>query len=372
MQAYKHINKNKGNKELVIFHAASAGEFEQLKPILSKVNRDKYYILQTFFSPTVYNAEYQNSLFDSCCYHPFDLPFSALIFFYHFKPKKYIITRHDLWPHHIIISSLLQIQSILINANLYDESKRLNGKSVYFHKFIFNKFEKILVGSNRIAKLFISLIDENKIVITGDSRFDQVEERKKHNRLTTFNDWDPDKTIMFASIDESDISIIDDAFLKHKWSDEKLIIVPHEINNSIMNSIKKILTKNNMTFSLYSNSNTKSKCCIVDCVGILADLYKFSSISYIGGGFSAGVHSVIEPAVYANAVIHGPNIKILDEAIDMKQKKISTMIENGNQLSDALHLIQNKEALKLNQQIIKNYMGKKGNSSEKILNEIFN
>ena len=118
MQAYKHINKNKGNKELIIFHAASAGEFEQLKPILSKVNRDKYYILQTFFSPTVYNAEHQNSLFDSCCYHPFDLPFSALIFFYHFKPKKYIITRHDLWPHHIIISNLLQIQSILINANL--------------------------------------------------------------------------------------------------------------------------------------------------------------------------------------------------------------------------------------------------------------
>ena len=333
MQAYKHINKNKGNKELIIFHAASAGEFEQLKPILSKVNRDKYYILQTFFSPTVYNAEHQNSLFDSCCYHPFDLPFSALIFFYHFKPKKYIITRHDLWPHHIIISSLLQIQSILINANLYDESKRLNGKSVYFHKFIFNKFEKILVGSNRIAKLFISLIDEDKIVITGDSRFDQVEERKNHNKLTT---------------------------------------VPHEINNSIMNSIKKILTKNNMTFSLYSDSNTKSKCCIVDCVGILADLYKFSSSSYIGGGFSAGVHSVIEPAVYANAVIHGPNIKILDEAIDMKQKKISTIIEDGNQLSDALHLIQNKEALKLNQQIIKNYMGKKENSSEKIIHEIFN
>ena len=32
--AYNEIKKNKGQKELLIFHAASAGEFEQLKPIL--------------------------------------------------------------------------------------------------------------------------------------------------------------------------------------------------------------------------------------------------------------------------------------------------------------------------------------------------
>ena len=53
---------------------------------------------------------------------------------------------------------------------------------------------------------------------------------------------------------------------------------------------------------------------IVDIVGILADLYKYSSVAYIGGGFSRGVHSVIEPAVYNNFIGFGPNIEMLDEA----------------------------------------------------------
>ena len=36
-------------KKVVIFHAASAGEYEQLKPILNRINRDKIFILLTFF-----------------------------------------------------------------------------------------------------------------------------------------------------------------------------------------------------------------------------------------------------------------------------------------------------------------------------------
>ena len=58
--AYNEVKKNKGDKELLIFHAASAGEFEQLKPILIRIDRKKYFVLQTFFSPTIYNKENNN------------------------------------------------------------------------------------------------------------------------------------------------------------------------------------------------------------------------------------------------------------------------------------------------------------------------
>ncbi|MDB4859886.1 3-deoxy-D-manno-octulosonic acid transferase, partial [Candidatus Marinimicrobia bacterium] len=49
LQVLKNIDYS---KKLLIFHAASAGEFEQLKPLLKKINRNKYFILQTFTSPT--------------------------------------------------------------------------------------------------------------------------------------------------------------------------------------------------------------------------------------------------------------------------------------------------------------------------------
>ena len=58
-----------------MFHAASAGEYEQIKPILRGINRSEFFIIQTFTSPTIYNVEsvYGEDLYDIKCYHPFDI-----------------------------------------------------------------------------------------------------------------------------------------------------------------------------------------------------------------------------------------------------------------------------------------------------------
>ena len=59
----KQIN----NKKILLFHAASSGEFEQIKPILRKLNKNKFFIVQSFTSSTIYHEEKNNNLFDSCC-----------------------------------------------------------------------------------------------------------------------------------------------------------------------------------------------------------------------------------------------------------------------------------------------------------------
>ena len=54
-------------------------------------------------------------------------------------------------------------------------------------------------------------------------------------------------------------------------------------------------------------------------VGILAKVYSYANISYVGGGFSKyGLHSVIEPAVFGIPVIFGPNLDKSPEAQEMK------------------------------------------------------
>ena len=63
-KAKKYMDENSSGKDIIIMHAASAGEFEQLKPLLRKINKDKYFIIQTFLSPTIYEAESENPLFD--------------------------------------------------------------------------------------------------------------------------------------------------------------------------------------------------------------------------------------------------------------------------------------------------------------------
>ena len=53
-EVYYKLNKN--SKTVILFHAASAGEFEQLKPILIRLDREKFFIVQSFTSSTIYNS----------------------------------------------------------------------------------------------------------------------------------------------------------------------------------------------------------------------------------------------------------------------------------------------------------------------------
>ncbi len=47
---------------------------------------------------------------------------------------------------------------------------------------------------------------------------------------------------------------------------------------------------------------------VVDRVGILADLYALADVAFVGGGFHrAGLHSVLEPAVFGAPVTVGPH-----------------------------------------------------------------
>jgi 3-deoxy-D-manno-octulosonic-acid transferase len=46
---------------------------------------------------------------------------------------------------------------------------------------------------------------------------------------------------------------------------------------------------------------------VVDRVGVLWELYALATAAYVGGGFhAAGLHSVIEPAVFGAPVLFGP------------------------------------------------------------------
>ena len=145
----KKWKEQKNGKIVVLFHAASAGEFEQLKPILKKMDRKRFFIIQSFFSPTVFNIEKNTPLADTTCYHPFDFPWSAWRFFKRMNIQYYITSRNDIWPSHLYIANRMKIHSALINANLYRKS---HYKFYFFRMFyqkVFNQFDLILTGSDR-------------------------------------------------------------------------------------------------------------------------------------------------------------------------------------------------------------------------------
>ena len=371
------IHKIDRKKKLLIFHAASAGEFEQLKPILKKINRNQYYVLQTFTSPTIYEKQKQNELFDESCYHPYDFIWKSYYFFKELKPYKYIITRHDIWPNHILVCKLLKIPIYYINANIHKNSIWLKPIIKSLSKFIFPYIDYLFVPSERIQQNIIML--NPNIIITGDSRFDRILERKEQNIKPLLPaKYHKTKNIIFGSYDQIDQKIILSALSKSFPSgDEDLIqksisifLVPHEIDNRYIKSLRMKLQKMNFNVSLYSNINPKFNVVLVDVVGILADLYKVNSLAYVGGGFTRGVHSVIEPAVYNCLVSFGPNYEMLDEANYMSQNKLSININNQSSLIKFIQLLDNGKKY---QNIIKKippFIKSQSGASNKIVKEL--
>ena len=118
-----------------------------------------------------------------------------------------------------------------------------------------------------------------------------------------------------------------------------------------------------MTYVINNNCNV----IIVDIVGILADLYKYCHIAYIGGGFTRGVHSVIEPAIYGCLIGYGPNYKMLDEAVYMKENNLSISIKNNNNLDEFINLVSDKDAHSKSKKLLDQFVNTYAGSTNKII-----
>ena len=87
----------------------------------------------------IYTKEKTSSLCDITCYHPFDLPWLSFYFFTTLKPHKYIITRHDIWPGHIMTAKILKISIYYINANIHKNSLWYKKSLRFFVRYFFKK-----------------------------------------------------------------------------------------------------------------------------------------------------------------------------------------------------------------------------------------
>jgi len=274
----------------------------------------------------------------------------------------------------------MNIKTIIINANLYQKSKRLKYYSISFTKYIFNLFDLIIVPSKHIQNIFKNQLKIDNTHIINDTRFEQIMHRKKESDgIPKLEPIYEKNNIIFGSISYEDLKLFDvledsksiPYLVKEKSSINWLIIVPHEID---LNLIEKIEEKfpdairfSNMENIKYDNYGIL----IVDKVGILPELYKYTKIAYVGGGFGQGVHSTTEPLIYNNIVCYGPNIDLLDEAKEMNKKKCGFIINSAKEIAEiSWQQFTKNECGKTTKNEIDNninkYINEKINSSKKI------
>ncbi len=294
---------------LLWMHCSSLGEFEQGRPLIEKIriNYPSYKILLTFFSPSGYEVIKNYEGADYIFYLPADNKENAKHFFEIARPRLILFIKYEFWYYYLHEAKKQNIPLLLISG-IFRKKQPFFAKYGDFHRSMLSCFTHFFV-QNKESLFLLKTIDFDKnVTISGDTRFDRVIEiAEQSEHIFTIEAFCSGSDVIVAGSTwpEDDKKLSGYA---NKKSNVKCIIAPHNINKQRLKECLQ-LYKNTVLFSAVNTSGIPSNIntIIIDNVGMLSSLYKYSTISYIGGGFGKeGVHNVLEAAVYGKPVIFGP------------------------------------------------------------------
>ena len=154
----------------------------------------------------------------------------------------------------------------------------------------------------------------------------------------------------------------------------RIIHAPHEPNHNYIRNIKDTYSKfghdSIILEDLESIESSKEDIIIVGEVGFLSKLYWLSIITYIGGGFSSGIHNIMEPAVASNPVVFGPRHQKFSEAELILSQGWVLRSDSNSVESTFKKLLSDKSFLEKSGKASLNLILKNTGSSEKIINGI--
>ena len=329
-------------KTIYWFHASSHGEFEQVKPVLKglKEVEPSSFSVVSFFSPSGYN-HVNDELIDCKIYLPFDFPWLIRKCLNVVQPKKIILASYDVWPNMIWISKSIDIHSALFAAQFSEGTSKLSPVIRNFYRNVYGSLSAIYTISEQDNKRLQQILYPIKrpiVRVLGNPRYDQV--KQKADKFTTEQTESVllrPKRLVAGSMHIEDEHVILDSIvnLMQDINDLSLIWVPHEPSDRIVSQAESFFQSKNFTtarLGLKNPNQIETRVIIVDSIGKLSQLYWDGQVAYIGGGFSSGVHNVMEPAIARLPVFFGPHYKNFIEAKELIADGGGFSIENGTDL----------------------------------------
>ncbi len=343
----------KSNSGAVWIHAASVGEFEQVRPLIERLRREHpdIKIVVTFFSPSGYEARKNYSQVDAVVYLPFATRRKAKRFLDVLQPSMALFVKYEFWPAYLRELKKRDIPTYSISA-IFRPTQR------FFHWYgkgalrLLHCFTHIFVQDEASRRL-LAEHGVHDCSVAGDTRFDRVNEV-----LIATREHPEGRLLPIAQFVENAGRVVvagstwpEDEELLTQWcnevaafNDAKLILVPHEINEEHLHDIfqrfKGRFVKYSDISAMPSNLSRvnilrRAKVMVIDAIGLLSSTYQFGHVAYIGGGFGEGIHNTIEAAVYGVPVVFGPNYHHFREAQGLIDSGAARSINNYNELESA-------------------------------------
>ncbi len=319
---------------IVWIHTASLGEFEQGRPIIERIRRERpeYKILVTFFSPSGYEIRKNYKDADYIFYLPIDTPANARRFLDIAHPEIAVFVKYEFW-----LNLLAELRRRSIRTYIVSAIFRRN--SIFFRPYggmwrqALETFDTMFVQNDESKSLLAELGFDN-VVVAGDTRFDRVAEiasaAKRIEIIERFkggsrlfvagSTWGPDEELLIRLMNDN--------------PDIKFIVAPHEMDES---RIARLMGETRGGALRYTGCTSGTEygdrqLLVLDTVGLLSSVYGYATWSYIGGGFGVGIHNTLEAATFGLPVAFGPNYQKFKEARDLVTLGAARSVANYDEL----------------------------------------
>jgi 3-deoxy-D-manno-octulosonic-acid transferase len=309
--------------KVIWLHCASLGEYEQGLPVfeaLKKQYQDHKFIL-SFFSPSGYEIRKKNPITDIVIYLPLDRKSRVNSFLKLANPKLVVFVKYDLWPNYLRELKRRQIKTVLISALFRPSQPYFKFYGRWFKGLLFT-FDHIFT-QDTVSKKLLNSIGYTTVTVSGDTRFDRVENQLKiDNTLNFIAEFKNNQLCVVAgsSWPEDDALLVQ--YINNCELGTKFILAPHTIDSTKLNRLEKQLQKPTARYSNYKNEALETKTVlIIDTIGLLSKIYSYADIAYIGGGMgSSGLHNTLEAATFGVPIIIGKNYQKFPEAKALRAK----------------------------------------------------
>jgi 3-deoxy-D-manno-octulosonic-acid transferase len=319
-------NAIKPGEKRIWIHCSSLGEFEQGRPLIEqlKISYPEHKIFLTFFSPSGYEIRKNYAYADYVFYLPADTIQNSRLFINIIDPELVIFVKYEFWYNYFNSINKKKIPLILISAIFQKDKIFFKPWGILFRKML-GKIDHIFVQDEQ-SKQLLSTINIKNVSVAPDTRIDrvlQISNEAWKSDLHEVEEFCAHKHILIAGSSYATEEEFISKLIQNTDFEWKVIIAPHNIDKDHIDHIRVLFNEKAVFWTDIKSSEErieleKFRILVIDSIGLLAHLYKYASVAFIGGGFGKSIHNILEPATFGLPILIGPNNHVkFKEATDL-------------------------------------------------------
>ena len=379
----------KGHDDIIWFHTASMGEFEEARPIIEATRKrfPERKILLTFFSPSGYEIRKNWPVADWVFYLPLDTVWNARKFIRIVRPAKAVFTIGEFWFNYLNQLRIHNIDTYIMSVLVTKDSPYMKWFGFSYRKLLRTVYKCVMVKTEESRKA-IEALGCHKVIVAGDARFDRVRDVARtpwSNEIV--ETWAcGKKAVVGGSTCYKDDDLV--ISLALAYPQEKFLFIPHELDEEpirhIIDSVRGgsvLYTDVEKAFSPEADDADRDKASellksaqvlIVNKIGMLSKLYRYGWCALIGGGFINVPHSVIEASVYGMPVVMGPQYHKNIQFVELMACGAATPVSDNEDIQKWFRrLKEDPEYLNEVSRAAYDYCENRSGATDVIMNEIF-